>query len=346
MKNIIILIAGLLLFSNLPAYSQCACCSSVGCGDNSVESAIFIPQGKWLLSASSNISGFKPLSPQQIQQDAQASSMFNVYNENNRCIYLLGISYGISNRFNARVVLPYSSINGLEQGMTGQLNPVSLGASNGISNLQASLQYLILRREYCAGWEAITSVGLIAPTGIHNNIGANGVLLEDPFQPGADSWVPVLGIIADRKFAHTTLVADASYVFKSSSPNGTVDAEYWTSDLTAYTPLLRTGGKLKHSCDSTGSCSKEPRQSNFILNMFYGIQFEHVGQDIMMMPDGSNAPGMNIGAFRTYADAGVEVTLNGRFFIPVSIALPFYQSVNGYQVKVSWRVNACLSYLL
>ena len=82
------------------------------------------------------------------------------------------------------------------------------------------------------------------------------------------------------------------------------------------------------------------------LNFFAAIQAEHVGQDIIAADNGTTYPNSNSGVFRTYLAAGIVANLRQRVFIPISVAVPVYQTCNGYQVKVNWRVNAGVGILL
>ena len=84
----------------------------------------------------------------------------------------------------------------------------------------------------------------------------------------------------------------------------------------------------------------------FVLSGFIGAQLEHVGQDIVAFDNGTKAPNPNIGALRTYASIGVVANINHSLFIPISVAIPFYQKENGYQVTVNYRLNVGLSFLL
>ena len=81
MKKIASFIAGLLLLYSIPAFSQCACCSSVGCGDNSGGGSSLVKKGKLLFNLVGRYTSFKPLSSNTLVNDANTDTSFSVYNK-------------------------------------------------------------------------------------------------------------------------------------------------------------------------------------------------------------------------------------------------------------------------
>lgn len=331
----------ILFFGCVQAFSQCACCSSVGCGDNSGGGSTLVKKGKLLFSLVDRYTSYKPLAPGQLQQYAAADTLFPVYNKSYQTTYTFSLTYGITNRLNITATLPYNSISNIQVGTPGDL--IIQGTSKGFSNVKTSLQYVLMQRQYFNGWEVIPSIGIIAPTGVHNNVGLDGTVFDDQFQPGADTWVPVLGLSADNTFGKVTFRSTVNYVFAGTDRAGNIDGALWNADASAYMPVLKSEGGMQPCMMDSTKTMMMPNESNFMVSVFGGIQLEHIGQDVIAMPDGSKIPNANIGAFRTYADAGVVVNFQYRFFLPVSFALPVYQTCNGYQVKVNWRLNAGFS---
>jgi|GEM_PF-3303873 len=342
MKKILGATIIMLLLYATSAMAQCACCSSVGCGDNSGGGSALVKQGKFLFSMVDRYTSFKPLAPGVLQQDAAKDTTFPVYNKSYQQTYIFSLSYGITNRLNVTATLPYNSIANIQVGIPGG-EAIIQGTSKGFSNLKTSLQYVLLQRQYCSGWEVIPSVGIIAPTGVHSNVGLDGTVFDDQFQPGANAWVPVVGIAGDKMFGKVTFRSSVNYVFANTDPQGNVDAALWNADASAYIMVLKSGVTVKQSGDTGKVMRLSVAESNFMMSAFGGIQLEHVGQDIVAMPDGSKAYNSNIGAFRTYANVGVVANFYHRFFIPVSLAVPVYQEENGYQVKVQYRLNVGFS---
>jgi hypothetical protein len=343
MKKVINLFTGLFLYT-VSAYSQCACCSSVGCGDNSGGGSALVKKGKVLFNLVGRYTNFKPLTQQQMVQDANADTSFPVYNKSYQSTYTFSLTYGISNRLNITATLPYNTITNIQTVVPGETQSIVLGTSGGISNLKTSVQFVLLQRQYGNGWEIIPNVGIIAPTGTHNNVALDGSQFDDQFQPGADAWVPVIGMSADKLFGNVTLKATAIYIFQDTH-QGNVDAALWNGDVSAYMPLVKSNcGKCKTDSITKGSC--DMMESGFVLSGFLGVQVEHVGQDVLVLNNGTAALNPNVGAFRTYASFGLIGNINHRLFIPISAAIPVYQQENGYQVMLNWRVNIGLSFLL
>jgi len=347
MKKIIGMLACMLLLYSIPGYSQCACCSSVGCGDNSGGGSSLVKKNKLLFSFVTRYSSFTPLSEKALVNDANADTLFPVYNKSYQETYTFSLTYGITNRLNATVTLPYSSINNIQTALPGSAQTDVLGTSQGISNIKTSLQFVLLQKQMCNGWEVIPTLGIIAPTGIHNNVAKDGTFFDDQFQPGANAWVPVVGASADKMFGKLTIKAIYTYVFQNTDPQGNVDAALWNSDVSVYFPLLKSKGAKPACADSSkmaSCCSTDA--GKFVLSGFTGIQAEHVGQDVVAMSDGTKQLNPNIGAFRMYGSVGVVANINRKFFIPVSIAVPFYQKENGYQVSLNYRLNVGLSFFI
>lgn len=346
MKRILNLFACVLLLYSAPVYSQCACCSSVGCGDNSGSGKFMAEKGKILFNLVGRYTGFTSLSSTQLVTDAVADTISPVYNKSYQYTYIISATYGISNRFNTTVVLPYNSITNIQTAAPGAQQAQILGTSAGLSNIKTSLQFVLLQPQYCKGWKVVPSVGVIAPTGTHSNVAKDGTFFDDQFQPGANSWVPVLGITGDKLFNKVKMRATFVYVFKYTDPQGNVDAALWNGDVSAYFPLYKPHNNITQTHDTTGTCVLMQHRSSFILSGFLGVQSEHVGQDIMAMDNGYRVPDANIGAFRMYASAGVVVNFSHHLFMPLSIAVPFYQMQNGYQVSVKCRISGGFSFLL
>lgn len=349
MKMIMIMICSMLislLFVATNAGAQCACCSSIGCGDNSGGGSALVKKGKLLVNLSSRYSSFKPLSPSQMVSDANNDTSFSVYNKSYQLTYTFSLTYGISNRLNVAVTLPYNTISNIQTVSPGEGSVDVLGTSRGISNLKTSLQYVLLQRKCCMGWEVMPAIGLIAPTGVHSNVAMDGSIFDDQFQPGANAWVPVTGLTIDKMFSKITIRGVGTYVFQNADPQGNVDASLWNADISGYIPVINKGGCIQTLSDSNNTTTMKCTPSSFVLNAFGGIQLEHVGQDIVANPDGTKVYNANIGAFKTYVSAGMVANISQRLFIPVSIALPVYQQENGFQVTLQWRLSAGLSYLL
>ncbi|HWY99197.1 MAG TPA: hypothetical protein VNY36_08935 [Bacteroidia bacterium] len=345
MKKIAGIIAGLFLLYSVPSFSQCACCSSVGCGDNSGGGSSLVKKGKLLFTAVSRYTSFNPFSSQSLAKDANADTSFSVYNKSYQMTYTFSLTYGISNRLNATVTLPYSSISDIQTVLPGQSTTDILGTSQGLSNIKTSLQFVLLQRQYFSGWEVVPTIGIIAPTGVHYNVAKDGTFFDDQFQPGANAWVPVVGVSGNKMLGKKTLRIMGTYVFQDTDPKGNVDAALWNADASVYFPLTKSGCSSMKSGDTTkAACTMS--SGKFVLSGFGGVQVEHVGQDIVAMSDGTKALNPNIGAFRTYASIGVVANINHSLFIPISVAIPFYQKENGYQVSVNYRLNVGLSFLL
>src|SRR5579872_1219507 len=119
MKRILLIIVSLLSTYQAGVYAQCACCSSVGCGDNSGGGSTLVKQGKWLFNLNGRYTSFKTLSQQQIQSDAASDTSFSVYNKSSQYTYTFSLTYGITNRLNATLTLPYSSITNIQVGSAG-----------------------------------------------------------------------------------------------------------------------------------------------------------------------------------------------------------------------------------
>jgi hypothetical protein len=329
------------------AFSQCACCSSVGCGDNAGTSSSLVGKGKLLINGLWRYTNFQPIGSSLLQQYANADTLSPVYNKSHQSTFILSATYGITNRLNVSLTLPYNSVVNIQSGIPGETQPEILGTSSGISNIKASIQYVLLQRQKCAGWEMIPMIGVIAPTGDHSNVALNGDLFDDQFQPGANAWVPLLGITADKSFGKFSFHTSATYIFKNTDPAGNVDAASWNGDITGYYPLLKAGKCMMMSNMKNDSSTKMIMTMPFIaLNFFAAIQAEHVGQDIIALDDGTTYMNSNTGVFRTYIAAGIVANLRQHFFIPISVAVPFYQTFDGYQVKVNWRINAGIGVLL
>ncbi len=334
-----------ILFTSHFLQAQCACCSSIGCGDNSGGGSSLVRKGRILFNVTSRYSSFKPLSNSQLVQDANRDTAFEVYNKSYQLTYTFSLTYGISNRLNVSVTLPYNSISNLQTATPGQSNVDVLGTSRGISNVKTSLQYVLLQRQCCNGWELIPTLGVIAPTGVHNNVAQDGSIFDDQFQPGADSWVPVTGVTIDKMFSKFTLRGIYTYVFQYTDKMGNVDAALWNADLSGYIPIYKKGRCRKMMSDSNSTSTMSCSPSRFALNFFAGAQLERVGQDVVAYPDGAKLYNSNTGALRSYISAGFVANIKQQLFIPISIAVPFYQQENGYQVSLQWRFNAGLSYL-
>ena len=334
-----------MLFLSRFADSQCACCSSIGCGDNSGGSSSLVKKGKILFNITSRYSSFKPLSNSQLVQDANNDTSFSVYNKSYQLTYTFSLTYGISNRFNVSVTLPYNSISNLETASPGENSVNNLGTSRGISNVKTSLQFVLLQRKCCNGWELVPTLGIIAPTGVHNNIARDGSIFDDQFQPGADSRVPVAGVAFDKMFSKLTIRGVYTYVFQYTDKMGNVDAALWNADLSGYIPLLKSGGCKKMAGDTENSNTMNCSPAKFVLNFFSGIQLEHIGRDIVAYDNGAKVYNSNTGALRTYISSGFVANIKQQLFIPISIAAPVYQLNNGYQAELKWRLNAGVSYL-
>lgn len=335
-----------ILFITQRAGAQCACCSSIGCGDNSGGGSSLVKKGRLLFNLTARYSSFKPLSNSQLVQDANNDTTFSVYNKSYQLTYTFSLTYGISNRLNASVTLPYNSISNLQTAAPGQSTVDVLGTSRGISNVKTSLQYVLLQRQCCNGWEVIPTLGIIAPTGVHNNVARDGSIFDDQFQPGADSWVPVTGVTIDKMFSKVTLRGIYTYVFQYTDKMGNVDAYLWNADVSGYIPIIKRGRCTRTMNDSNNTTSMSCSPSRFALNFFAGMQVERVGQDIVAYPDGTKLYNINTGALRSYITSGFVANIRQRLFIPVSMAIPVYQHENGYQVNLLWRLNIGLSYLL
>jgi hypothetical protein len=332
-----IFLAGILAQTNV--FAQCACCSSVGCGDLSGDNTTLVKQGKFLLNASLRYVNFKTLSKEQLIESA-ADTTFPAYSKQNQYTDILSATYGISNRWNVGLSLPYNSITGIEQG--SEIGGEPLGNSSGLSNMKFTTEFVLLQMQKCDGWEFIARGGLILPTGKHNIIADNGDLFEDQFQPGAKGLVPLVGGKLNKMFGQVTLNLDANYIFAHTDVDNNTDAPLWNANFSVYYPL--NGMSMNMQMDS--NMQMKMTMPKVRVSIFAALQAEGVGQDIAAQDDGERLKDPNTGLNRFYAAIGAVANVKQKFFIPVSVAVPFAQQINGFQSKAAWRLNAGVGMML
>ena len=327
------------IFTQANVFAQCACCSSVGCGDLSGDNTSLVKQGKLLLNASFRYVNFKQLTQDQFIQSADDTT-FPAYSKHNQYTGILSLTYGISNRWDVSLSLPYNSIIGIQQG--SEIGGEPLGNSSGLSNMKFTTEFVLLQMQKCDGWEFIARGGLILPTGRHNIIADNGDFFEDQFQPGAKGLVPLLGGKLNKMFGQVTLNLDANYIFAHTDIDNNTDAPLWNANFSAYYPL--NGMSMNMKMDS--NMQMKMTMPKVRVSVFASVQWEGVGQDIEAQDDGKRLTDPNTGLNRFYAAVGAVANVKQKFFIPVSVAVPFAQQINGFQSKAVWRLNAGVGVML
>ena len=197
-------------------------------------------------------------------------------------------------------------------------------SAHGLSDADIRATWQVLER---SKFSMALMGGVELPTGAQN-VEINGISSA----VGSGSYDPIGGIILQEKNGRHSFRLYSQYKLTTTNKDDKNFGDFWASDLTYDITL----GKM--ACIAPDSASKKVMTK---YDLFGGVSHE------WMQTESENGYTVaNSGGTRLFGMAGVRLSLNERFFIPVSLELPLYENLKGVQNKSSWRIRAGVSILL
>ena len=296
-----------LAVSVLHGNSQCTC--STSSSDPSVDNGSYdlvLEKGHWLAGLYGEARKFTvdgTSSEHQHHSNGSSSEMVMLQSAG---IATADVRYGLSDRITLGMQLPWLRLVAAPYSATGL----------GDMNLTATWNFF--RRNDLS---AAIVLGLELPTGVRSDIGT-----ETSTAIGSGSWDPIAGVNAVKSWRKSFLRAGVFYKYSTYGFEG-VNYGSFVGHSLSYTYEWKEGGNCS-SKDSSGTGSA------YHINFFAAVNGEFSGQQFKS----NNVFVSNTGGYILLAQLGTTFG-HGKFSMPMSFSLPLFQTYNGMQSPLVYRVK-------
>ena len=286
-----------------------------------------LSKGQWAAGVRTQVFNFNSFSDEFLEDTALAG-IEEVHYTDSIIAPSLGLSYGVSDRLEISLKIPYFVHNGIREGeFDGVEAEVEiLGDSAGIGDLVAFGKYRLLNGE--SGLGAALLLGLQMPTGKTSEQEDEGGSFETEFQPGTGAWSPIAGIALGRNLGAVSLDTSVLYTFAG---NGSQDTNL--GDNFAFNAALsyRLGsGEHDDGGDAHGHASWDLM-----------VELNGEWQERERIGDESD---IHSGGTQIFVSPGIRYNSAQNWGAFLSLGLPIHEDLNGVQNDTDFRLSAGIGF--
>lgn len=238
-----------------------------------------------------------------------------VHNTDSIQIPSLGLSYGVTDRFQLSAIVPLVSRRGIAEGELeepGEAEVEVLGNSFGFGDITIQGQYHLLSADH--GFADIAlNLGVKLPTGETNELEDDDSRFETEFQPGSGSTDILFGGSIGKSYGKWSINADAEYTLASE---GSQDTDLGDT--------IAAGAALSYAFPFNAGASLS--LSGELL--FQDQQRETIGDE----------SDVNSGGTQVFIAPGLRYNSGKNWSVFGSIALPIHENLNGIQNDTDYRL--------
>jgi hypothetical protein len=217
-------------------------------------------------------------------------------------------SYGVTDHLTVSLSVPFEVIHGFRFVEDDGVNPPSVEGANSITGLGDAT--FMGKYSFAADPVELAAVlGVKIPTGSTSQLDNAGNLLEPDHQPGTGSWDPLIGVAALKQFEAFTL-------------GGSVLFRYTTEGRHDFRPGESITVAMKGEYQISG-LGKFPR---VYASLELAYQWTAMDRD-------DDVRNHDTGGTMVTLGPGVRIRVNEHVSFGVSVAVPIYQGLYGFQHK-------------
>ncbi|MFI5135526.1 MAG: hypothetical protein ACHQD9_06710, partial [Chitinophagales bacterium] len=273
---------------------------------------------------------YKPFTDEQlVQWSTLDNPTFTVHSQQS---VSMGLQYNITDRWRVSATMPYDFSFDNREGHTHsdtytEVHDYGDVDGWGDATFIGSYDWLPSTPE---GWQLSTGLGIKAPTGQTQVVSSNGVVVDPHLQPGTGSWDPVAMVRVKKPIKQWTFTGDV-YGKIATTANDHNMGDYVSGTVSSSWKWWEKPDQLFSSLSLFGAV-----QSDFNTKMMMPMDHNHSGASdttsniVITTFD-------NSGFTRIFISGGTYISIGKHVTIPLSISVPVFQHLNGYQVKMQWK---------
>lgn len=253
-------------------------------------------------------------------EDVALDGFEEVHNTDTIQIPSIGLSYGLTDRLEISVIIPFVGRTGIAEGELeepGEAEVEVLGDSFGFGDITAIAQYHAFNADH-AFVDIAFSLGVKLPTGHTNELEDDQTRFETEFQPGSGSTDILFGTAIGKSIGAWALNASAQYTLASE---GAQDTDL--GDTIEASAALSYGLAL---------------QGNSALSLSAEILVQDQQRETVGLETDVNSGGTQV-----FIAPGVRYTSDKKWSIFGSLAFPIHEDLNGIQNDTDFRLTTGIS---
>jgi hypothetical protein len=322
---------------------------SVGFGLGTAGPVLTIPaipmaRNSWSAAIRSDSQKFDRFSDPELE--SLAASGTDTHSMDSQTSVFFSAAYGVTEDLTVGMHIPYVIRRGIREGhLEGGTPEVhDHGNSEGIGDLSLVGQYRIWRAEK-SGADVSILFGLKTPTGDTKVTDRQGVRFETEFQPGSDSWDPLVGAAAGRRIGKTSLDMSALYAIATEGAHDTDlgDALHFGLALSRrYTPAHGDPRDPGHSHEYPPGASHPEERAGYHSHISFEFILEATGE-WRQKQTVSGVRDPDSGGMTVLLSPGIRANIYDHFAAFVSAGFPVIQDLNGTQHETRTSVTFGIS---
>lgn len=295
---------------------------SVGGGINTT-SAQTLPQGKWAVQLRLEHIENDRFSDNELEDFANAG-IEEVHSVDALTSYSIGFAYGLTDKTQLSAYLPFITRDAIREGELelGVAEVHTLGDSSGTGDAVIQLQHQFWSQSEA---QASVIVGIKTPNGDTDENKLDGTKHGAEFQPGSDSWDPIIGIAYSRQMGQFGFDSSLHYVLVNEGTQDTDLGDIVDYDISVSYQL--NGGE--HHQHDTIDTDHTDINWNLILELngetrqkaeANGVESEHEGGTLV------------------FISPGIKVSTSNGISGYLSAGIPIVENLNGQQSEADYRI--------
>ncbi len=301
----------IVIFLQLPFYAASQTCCSAGTPILSAIDVSVTNADQWQFSLTVEHNSIKDVLPKTI--DAREERFSNTA--------LFDVSYGISDRFSATLIIPF-----VQQNQTFLFGNSDNIRTNGLGDLLALIKYNIIISDLADQNQLAIGYGLKFPSGKSDLRDKNNFVLVPQLQPGTGSWDHILGSYFAKSFRPNPFSIFINLNYRMNGDNNRFQSNGPFSSYHFGNILLGSAGlSYRHSA---------------LLDLSLQTRYRHAAKDSFA---GSSVP--NTGGNWIYLVPALNVNMDPIGF-RISTQLPVYRDLSGIQITTSYTLSASIYFFI
>ncbi|NQY08820.1 MAG: hypothetical protein HRT71_04800 [Flavobacteriales bacterium] len=285
---------------------------------NSSNSALTLKKGQWLIQSLSEFRTYKSFSSSDLIGIGMGD--YTIVEKQRLMFGALNVTYGLMNRFSLSVQQAY---------YMSVVDIIGDNSSKTFSKGSWLLGDLTILNNFQFYQNNKKGIGLSAMFGAELSLSSSrGGEVGSLMVSSSNSTDPIMGVMFKKKWATATLNAGVMYKLTTTSKSGMDYGDFLGGEISF---LKHFGREL---ADSTNSKK---------INWNFSASVEG---ELLQSQKYNNSEILHTGYYQAIAGAGVMISVNKKISIPVSLKIPVYRNVSGYQNTMRGGLKIAINILI
>jgi len=299
------------IFIILPFYGFSQTCCSAGAPILSAINVSSTNASQWQFSLTAEHNSIKDVLPTSLKPNQERFT--------NSAI--LDVSYGITDRFSASLILPYVQLS-----QTALFGTEGEKLTNGVGDIMAMIKYNIITSNIVDQRQLAIGFGVKFPTGKSDIRGDTGTILAPQLQPGTNSWDQVFWTFFSQSFRPNPFSIFSNLSVRINGNNN----------------RFQTNGPFSsyHFGNVFTLAAGLSYRFTRLIDLSLQARYRHTTKDSFA---GGNV--LNTGGDWVYLTPAINLNFDP-YGLRVSSQLPVFRDLTGIQITTSYTVSATLYFFI